>query len=753
MSSTAVSILLKATDTASAIFQRAVGTIGGSVQQIANQATAKLNPAFAQVRAQVARNVAAFAADFPRTAAIAGAAHAKIAAGSAAMATKMDHSVRVIGGAAGMMAADLGRGLGMASRAMGRAASEIASGASMVGSAAMRGFHAAGAGAAATMRKIVSLTASGFAAAGRAAVSGMNRLRSAAVSGFKAAGSAAAGFGKKLASLMSGPLAQLAGAFAIGAAIKKSIDAFAGAEERAHRLGIALRVNGEDAASTVPKLQAYAKEIASVTTLSVGASMKLMEMGARLRIPSGALKDATKAAIGLSTALGIDQEEALQKVNQALNGNFKSLQKYIPQLRNAKTDAEKLAIVQKFAAGGFEMAKGKTDTLAGSLERFGNLTHSVFKKIGSIIGPVVKDFVSKFAEKLPAIEAMLDNVAAWFGNLRATLQPIFAAVMEHAQRMWAVFGVVFDGIKGMLVAFDGKFSESGGVVQSVASVITSVSNFMAKGIITAFTVIETAIMEWSRIWKLAVTTVQLAIVIWVEDIKHLFGTVIPTYLAWFGRNWKQVFVDTFNGTITIITNFAKMMGNMIKRIWDFIASGMKGGVGGLLAGLAQDANHSLLEGFKATAEALPQIMARKITAEQRRLEDLAGTLGVGIGGTFMDSLNKRLGGLAGAMATASKATLSNAKKDMEALNLDQLGGGKDKAKKKAHEKTDNKAVESRFLTRSTGASHATAKSALAEHKKTNATLKELHTETKNSRIANEKTYKRLGQFATTNLGG
>jgi len=729
MASTAVSILLKATDSASAIFQRAAGTIGGSVQRIAGHATSTLTPALEKVRSQVAKNAAVFAADFPRAAAIAGTAYATIGAGATAMATKLSTESRVAAAGARIIGQSMTAGLGAAGRAMRTATGDIVSGAGTIAGAALRGFKATAGAAASTMGRVASLTASGFAAAGKAAVAGMARLRSAAVSGFHAAGNAAAGFGKKLVSLMTGPLAQLAGAFAIGAAIKKSIDAFAGAEERAHRLGIALKLNGEDAATTVPKLQGYAREIANVTTLSVGASMKLMEMGARLRIPSGALKDATKAAIGLSTVLGIDQEQALQKVNQAMNGNFKSLQKYIPQLRNAKNDAEKLAIVQKFAAGGFEMAKGKTETLAGSLERFGNLTHSVFKKIGGIIGPVVQQFVAKFAEKLPAIEAMLDNVAAWFTAMRAKLQPVFTAITEHGQRLWAVFSVVFQSIKTILTSFDSKMSETGGIVGTAASVITAVSNFMAKGIITAFTLVETIVTDWQRVWKLAITTVTLAIVMYVEDIKHTFGTVIPAYLSWFANNWKQVFADVFWGSLTVVKNFGKMLGDMISHIWQFVTSGMKGGIGGLLSNLARDANKSLLEGFTATAEKLPDILARKMTSEEKRLADEAAKLGSAVGGAFNEKLNQRLAGLSNAMADAAKSAADKTKKELDAINLDSLGAKKDK-EKKAEEKTHNKAEESRLLTRGVASDPtlALAKEQLDLAKKAAADRKAQHKE-------------------------
>jgi hypothetical protein len=193
--------------------------------------------------------------------------------------------------------------------------------------------------------------------------------------------------------------------------------------------------------------------------------------------------------------------------------------------------------------------------------------------------------------------------------------------------------------------------------------------------------------------------------------------VLPDLASWFGRNWKELIVDAFNAVLTFVTNWGKAMADVISRIWDFITSGMSGGVGKLFGDLTDIATRNLLEGFTATAEKLPEILGRPLTGAEKDLADKAGKLANGIGNKFAIKLGERLGKLDVALnATGLEAV--GGKSGPDPFKLNQIGKAASKDEEKGHKGT--KTVESRFLTRAPGAGSpelVAAKAALAEQKK------------------------------------
>ena len=200
----------------------------------------------------------------------------------------------------------------------------------------------------------------------------MQRLSVAAKSaGAKIAGSLkgmTGGLGKALLSTK----AMVAGAIAAAVAFKgfqaairlagNAIDAFNVQAEAVRGLSLALKLAGDAGANASQDLQKFAAGLQATVNVGDEVTLGLMKKASMLGVSSDALKDTTKAAIGLSNATGMGLDQALRATIEAGNGSFSMLTRYIPALKAAKDDAERLAIVQGV------MGKG----LADSADRTGS---------------------------------------------------------------------------------------------------------------------------------------------------------------------------------------------------------------------------------------------------------------------------------------------------------------------------------------------------------------------------------------------
>jgi len=77
--------------------------------------------------------------------------------------------------------------------------------------------------------------------------------------------------------------------------------------------------------------------------------------------------EAARAVQALS-ALNFEGSQAAKAVALAMEGNMSGFQRMIPALRNAKTEAEKVAAVNKVLAAGYEQQKANLNTVGGAWE-------------------------------------------------------------------------------------------------------------------------------------------------------------------------------------------------------------------------------------------------------------------------------------------------------------------------------------------------------------------------------------------------
>ena len=199
-------------------------------------------------------------------------------------------------------------------------------------------------------------------------------LRS-AESGFSRMGRAAIALNQSLMLVMA--------AFrAISGTVKDVISAAATQESAELKLAAALRLTGDATASNMREFKEFASGIQEVTIYGDEMLLGLMATAKSMGVSTDKLKEATVAAIGLSKAYNKSLGGAIEYVAQASNGNTMMLQRLIPELMNASTEAEAFAMVLDIGASNISLATEETETYSGALEQLEGVWGDLKEKMG-----------------------------------------------------------------------------------------------------------------------------------------------------------------------------------------------------------------------------------------------------------------------------------------------------------------------------------------------------------------------------------
>lgn len=228
-----------------------------------------------------------------------------------------------------------------------------------------------------------------------------------------------------------GLLSRGAGALvsAIAGAVEKSEEA-----ARASRdLATAINIHGGNAATAVPKLQAFAAAIQRQTGIGDDATLALQAHMAALGVMPENLEAATVAAIGWSEATGKNMTAASTDVAKALNGNFLQLQKFGIQV---KTSEEAIAAMSK----GFALAVAEGGSLSGRL----HLLSEDWGDLQEILGSTVSE-----SDNAKATVTSLSQAVLQLQNVFAS-EKGRAAVNDFFQLIAAGVGALIDATLGAM---------------------------------------------------------------------------------------------------------------------------------------------------------------------------------------------------------------------------------------------------------------------------------------------------------------
>jgi len=160
--------------------------------------------------------------------------------------------------------------------------------------------------------------------------------------------------------------------------VSGSIKAFSEQEKAERRLALQF---GKDASI----FKNFAAQIQRTTTVGDDQALQLVGLAKSYGVVTGKIQETVKGAIGLSKAYNIDLQASTKAVSLAMQGNFDLLQRYIPSLKTATNDTEKMAMVQKAMADGFSIATDEVYGFDGQLQQLNNIFGDIGESVGGIL--------------------------------------------------------------------------------------------------------------------------------------------------------------------------------------------------------------------------------------------------------------------------------------------------------------------------------------------------------------------------------
>ena len=183
-------------------------------------------------------------------------------------------------------------------------------------------------------------------------------------------------------------------------------------------LNAALKATGQFSEETSADIQAYASELQGLTTVGDESSIALAQIAINAGLTAEQSKDATRDAIGLSKAFGVDLQAAIKATTNAQQGNFDMLNRYVPAVKNATGEVAKQEAANKALSAAFEVATAETETAAGVQTQLQNAIGDSQENIGRYVA----EALTPWRRGLLEIITEINNTRAAQLNLDTVLQ-------------------------------------------------------------------------------------------------------------------------------------------------------------------------------------------------------------------------------------------------------------------------------------------------------------------------------------------
>lgn len=200
-------------------------------------------------------------------------------------------------------------------------------------------------------------------------------------------------------------------------------------------LQAALRATGMEVDVNAAKLSNFASEIQKATIYGdelLMTSMAQMQNIARFSNVD-TLKGATKAAIGLSAAFGIDLATAMDLIAKAAAGNTSMLGRYGIVLDETASQAEKFNQVVSIGSGYFSIAEEQAASSIGAITQLKNTWGDLQEILAEGIVPLLSDLANALKPVIEAAGAM----GAEQRNITMGLIIMNALVVKHTLAIMA----------------------------------------------------------------------------------------------------------------------------------------------------------------------------------------------------------------------------------------------------------------------------------------------------------------------------
>lgn len=173
------------------------------------------------------------------------------------------------------------------------------------------------------------------------------------------------------------------------------------------RLNAALETTGQYTNEVSEDIQDFASEMQGLTVVGDETTLGLIQTALNMGLTAEKSKEAAQQAIALSRAYGIDLNTAMIGVVNTQQGQTSSLTRYIPSLKAAADETERLAILNDEAAKAWSIATAEVNSASGAQEQLQNALGDTSELIGQMVNDDLTPFRQKLLEIVTAINDTL----------------------------------------------------------------------------------------------------------------------------------------------------------------------------------------------------------------------------------------------------------------------------------------------------------------------------------------------------------
>lgn len=215
-----------------------------------------------------------------------------------------------------------------------------------------------------------------------------------------------ADFGSKMAGMATIATGIVAAITAVGTAMYKLVQTYGEAEQVQIKFNFAMQ-QFNIGLTTQRQLEQLAVNMQKLVGISDETTKSAIALGLQMGIESEHIERATKVAIDLSMALGVNLETAMRMLARGTEGNIGALSRYIPALRELNLESasteEILNAVEQRVGGISEMMSGSVLAHTNRLkESFGDLKEEIGRGLAPAINSLVSG-LSNLIEKMTTV--------------------------------------------------------------------------------------------------------------------------------------------------------------------------------------------------------------------------------------------------------------------------------------------------------------------------------------------------------------
>lgn len=290
---------------------------------------------------------------------------------------------------------------------------------------------------------------------------------------------------------------------------------FLEAEKASLALDQALRASGDTTLRNKKSMNDFSTEMQKLTAVEDDTTTGLLAFAMNMGLTATQAKQATKDAIGLNRAFGIDLQAGVKLAGGALQGNYDKLARYIPALKNCNTEAQKAAVYQQAMGNAFAQAEAYAQSGMGKLENLKNSLGNLSESIGKIIFDAIQPLIGY-------IQSAVDTFSGWDQSTQKTIV-IIAALIAGIAPMLMIMSKAVSAYRAFIIV-QAAFSAgmAGSVAPTGASTLALVAHKIASIAATIATRGFTAALKANPIGLivtglLALVAATVSFVMWCKN--------------------------------------------------------------------------------------------------------------------------------------------------------------------------------------------------------------------------------------------